>query len=106
MVNLLFKIYIFFLSLILICESKPLTPEVIKYLEKDQDTFSNYKQIYRELSCKIITYSKMKHLYESKEIDKYVNQTIDQKGFLDYMQNSYLTHCNTKYDDFNTVKLN
>jgi hypothetical protein len=84
-------------------ESKPLTPHVIKYLEEDQMTFTNYKQNYRKLSCKIMTFSKMKNLYETKEIDKYMNRTENQRGFLDYMQLTLESHCNTKYTDFNTV---
>lgn len=104
MVNVLFKAILMIIIMLYLIKSKPLTPDVLKYLEKDQETFANYKQNYRELSCKIMTYSKMKHLYESKEIDKYVIQTKDQKGFLDYMEKSYQTHCNSKYEDFNTVK--
>jgi hypothetical protein len=100
--GLVYKILFILLSLWCL-ESKPLTPQVIKYLEEDQITFTYYKENYRKLSCKIMTFSKMKYLYETKEIDKYMNQTQNQRGFLDYMQMTLENHCKDKYNDFNTV---
>lgn len=74
-----FTITIIF-SLIYLIITKPLSKETLKYLEADQETYDNYRVGYRELSCKLLTYSKMKQLYEHEIIDGFINQTDKKKN--------------------------
>ncbi len=78
---------------------KPLTKEVLDYLDKDKETFATYKDNYKILACKLITYSKLKYLYDIETIDKYLNQTDDKMGFLNLAQSKMIDMCVDKNDN-------
>ena len=87
----IFAIFLTFLMLFInyiIC--KPLTQSVLEYLDKDEEIYLNYRKQYKYLSCKLLTYSKMKLYYEQEVIDAYMNQTTLKKEFLDYFQDKLM----------------
>lgn len=98
---MLFSILV--LNLIVLFLTKPLTPEVLDYLAKDEQTFREYRAGYKELTCKLLTYSKLKVLYESESIDKVMNQTNNKRGFVDYLHSSMFDLCRRVYSDNNMV---
>jgi len=73
--------------------SKPLTKDVIKYLDSDKLTYTTYKGEYKKLACKLLTYSKMKNLYDEEVIDKYLIQIENKLGFLDMLQEKIREKC-------------
>lgn len=102
-ISLLIILSIFFLNCFIFLNCEPLTKEVLEYLEKDEETFKSYKANYKNLACKVLTYSRIKYLYEKEEIDKYINQTQNRRGFVDYLQESIFNTCTDKYSDLNMV---
>jgi hypothetical protein len=101
LVTFAFTILVFNLISTIICE--PLTSQVLEYLDKDKETFLEYRSQYKFLACKVLTYSRMKYLFEKETIDGYLNQTINKRGFLDYMQENILNYCTGIYSDSNMV---
>ena len=82
-----------------ICLAKPLTTEVLQYFEADKITFANYKDEYKVLACKLLTYSRMKNLYEEEVIDRFLNQTDDKAGYLDLLQEKIKEKCMSTLDN-------
>lgn len=102
-ISILVILLIIILNFFILMNCEPLTKEVLDYLEKDEETFRSYKTNYKHLACKVLTYSRIKYLYEKEEIDKYINQTQNRRGFLDYLQESIFNMCTDKYSDLNMV---
>jgi predicted nucleotidyltransferase len=101
--SILVILSIIILNFLIFINCEPLTKEVLEYLEKDEETFKNYKANYKLLACKVLTYSRIKYLYEKEEIDKYINQTKNRRGFMDYMQERIFNLCKDNYSDLNMV---
>jgi hypothetical protein len=93
------------LVLLIYINSRPLSQNVIEYLEKDEDTFVNYRKDYKFLSCKLMTYSRMKYLYEKEFIDEHVNKTNNREGFLDSLRERIMNFCLDIYKDMNVVSI-
>ena len=96
----IFKMFLQFLSLISsilfaigVCSSKPLTKDVLKYLDSDKLTYITYKDEYKKLACKLLTYSRMKNLYDEEVIDKYLGQIENKIGYLDSLEEKMNEKC-------------
>lgn len=94
------NINLYILSILLIIQffliysnSKPLTKEVLRYLDEDKLTFANYKDQYKVLACKLLTYGKLKNLYDEEIIDRYLNQTENKIGFLNLLERKTHDRC-------------
>ena len=72
-----------------------LSSEIIKTLENDHQRMSNFKENYRRMSCKLLTVSKMRALYESEELDIYTNRTTPEMRpkYVDKLKDAYLENC-------------
>jgi hypothetical protein len=96
----IFKMLLQFLYLILtilfaigVCLSKPLTKDVLKYLDSDKLTYATYKDDYKKLACKLLTFSRMKNLYDEEVIDKYLGQIENKIGYLEILQEKMKEKC-------------
>jgi hypothetical protein len=101
---IIFTTFVIISNFLILITAKPLTPMVLDYLGSDEETFSSFREKYKYLSCKLMTYSKIKLYYESEMIDQFMNQTSDKGSFLDYLQESTLSHCLNTYTESNMVK--
>lgn len=105
------KIHIYRVALIIVLlfihliSSAPLQQNVLKYLEKDKETFQEYRNHYKFLSCKLMTYSKMKYLYEKEIIDPFVKQTTKKDDFIDALREKILDFCTSVYNGSNMVNI-
>ncbi len=89
-----YLIFIFFPQIFITNSySKPLTKEVLQYLDADKSTFSTYKGQFKVLACKLLTYGKIKNLYDEEIIDKYLNQTENKIEFLNLLQEKTQEKC-------------
>src|SRR5690349_5108259 len=88
---------IFFLTLmsflVIFADTKPLTPQVLEYLDVDISTFWDYRPKYKSLSCKLMVFSKIKYMYEKYIIDQYVNQTEHKREYLDLLHEKMYNFC-------------
>jgi hypothetical protein len=89
----IFSILLIFLNLLTDLNTKPLIKEVLQNLESDKQTFLVYKDEYKKLACKLLTYSRMKNLYDEEVIDVYLNQTDDKIGYLNLLQSNIQEKC-------------
>lgn len=85
---------------VLICfgysDSEALNEDIIKAFEKDKKTYATYRQSLKELSCKLLTYSKLREMFENKAVDVYfVHPGIkyDKKGFFRYVKGEMMNKC-------------
>ena len=78
---------------IAICNTKQLTKDVLQYLDSDKLTFATYKDEYKQLACKLLTYSRMKNLYDEEVIDKYLGQIENKIGYLDSLEEKMNEKC-------------
>lgn len=92
----IFTIMILLVSLSI---SKPLTKETIDYLKADQEVLDIFHHNLRQMSCKLIAYSKIKSLYDSEEIDSYLNKTRYKRSFLNAFYDDLWSRCNKNIDD-------
>ncbi len=88
-----FSIMVIFLNMLGNSNTKPLTKDVLQYLEADKKTFSVYKEEYKKLACKLLTYSRMKNLYDEEVIDVYLKQTDNKMGYLNLLQSKIQEKC-------------
>lgn len=95
--KILFTLVISFLLKLVVL--KPLTKAVLQYLEEDKITFNEYRERYKEISCKLIVYGKMKFMYENETIDIYTNQTDNKRAYLDYLEKDLFDLCIEKHTD-------
>jgi hypothetical protein len=94
-----------FLYIIIFIKCKPLSKNVLDYLEQDEETFKDYRNHFQFLSCKLMTYSKMKYLYENEMIDQYVNKTKRKGEFVDLLRERIMDYCAKIYKGNNMVNL-
>ncbi len=101
------RLLLLLFSLFSLYSFKPLNKETLNILKADQLIFDSFYQRLRGLSCKLIAYSKIKTLYDSEEIDKYLNQTRYKRTFLNSLNDHLLELCLEKSTDdkmvFNTT---
>lgn len=103
MINL-FSI-ILFAFLFVFSLTKPLTKEIIQFIDEDQHIFDNYREDFKDLSCLTAVYSKLKHIYEKELIDDHIKKVDNKKAFLDELQAQMYNKC-TSSKDVGQVQLN
>jgi hypothetical protein len=82
--------------------SKPLGRDVLDYLEKDVITFETYRNDFLYLSCKLTIYSKLKYMWETEELDKYLNQTtLVKKDYINKVREEMMKTCMGKISSIN-----
>jgi hypothetical protein len=89
-------VLLFLISFIL---TKPLSLETLDYLRADQQIFDEFHHRLRMLGCKSGAYSKIKSLYDSEEIDSYLNQTRYKRSFLNALESDLRVRCEKVTDD-------
>lgn len=104
-----FVFALLYATLFYIVHPEILNKEIIEAFEKDKLTYTTYRQSLKELSCKLLTYSKLRDLFESKRIDIYfIHPGIknDKRGFYNYVKNEMLYQCRQKITEVDVLYLN
>jgi hypothetical protein len=96
------KLVLFLLAVVNIL-SKPLTKEVLEYLNKDIITFNTYRKDLLKTSCNLIVYSKIKFMWEKEEIDKYLEKAKDKVGFIKALKEKMLETCSKEQSSINVI---
>ena len=88
-------------SLVGLILSKPLGKDVLDYLTEDMITFNTYRKDFLQLTCKLTIYSKMKYMWESEELDKYLNRTTNVIDYVQAVKDEMYKVCMSKVSSIN-----
>jgi hypothetical protein len=86
--------------------SKPLTKEVLEYLNKDIITFNTYRKDLLKTTCNLIVYSKIKYMWENETIDKYLEKAKDKVGFVKAIKEKMFEKCSKEQSSINVIYFN
>ena len=99
-----FNLYLFILITLLLVNQLyliDLTPEVKSTLLADHETMQKFRPQYKELSCRLLSISKIKYLYEVEKLDDYYYKIIpsQRENFLDHIKSKMYNRCMLEYKD-------
>jgi hypothetical protein len=83
--------------------TKPLTKDVLEYLNKDLITFDTYRTDLLKTACKLTVYSKIKFMWEKETLDKYLNKTEKVREFVLELKNSMMEKCLKEQSSINVI---
>jgi deoxyxylulose-5-phosphate synthase len=95
--KILLKVFTLLCCLLVIMICKPLTKEVLEYLQKDHETFVTFREKYKQLSCKLLVFSRLQYMFENETIDEFMNMTVDKHEYVDRLGEAMMEKCSEEY---------
>ena len=98
------SIIVFIITLFYIF-TKPITKDVLDYLNKDLITFDTYRKDLLKTACRLTVYSKIKYMWEKEILDQYLNKTQRVKDFVLELKRNMLEKCDKEQSSINVINI-